>query len=65
MVQEPVQAMYEGKSNGPTPASPLDRYSQSGEYTGGFWMLVDVDLSMLSTGAMHDALLEKLASAPQ
>ncbi|WP_349998358.1 hypothetical protein [Stenotrophomonas lacuserhaii] len=65
MGQEEVEAVYEGESNGPKPKSRLDRYSQSGEHTGGFWMLVDVDVSKLSTGAMHDALLEKLASAPQ
>ncbi|WP_406846315.1 type II toxin-antitoxin system HicB family antitoxin [Stenotrophomonas lacuserhaii] len=38
MAQEAVEAMYDSESNGPTPASPFDRYSQSEEYTGGFWM---------------------------
>lgn len=53
MVQEAVEAMYEGESAGPGPASPLERYSQSDEYTGGFWMLIDVDLSKLSTRAVR------------
>lgn len=51
MVQEEVEARYAAESDGPKPASTLDRYSQSDEYTGGFGMLLDVDLSKLSTRA--------------
>lgn len=53
MVQQAVEARYGDESTGPAPASPLERYSQAGEYTGGFWMLVDVDVSRLSTRAMR------------
>lgn len=53
MVQEAVETRYEGESAGPAVASSLERYSQSDEYTGGFWMLVEVDLSRLSTRAVR------------
>lgn len=47
MVQEALEARYEGEESEPAPPSPLARYRHSDEYTGGFWMLVDVDLTRL------------------
>lgn len=53
MVQEAVEAMYDGEAEGPAPASTIDRWKDHPDYEGGFWLLVDVDLSRLSTKAVR------------
>lgn len=48
-IQEALELHFEGENlEIPTP-STIDRLEASGEYTGGVWMLVDVDVSRLSS----------------
>lgn len=48
-IQEALELHFEGENlEIPTPSN-IDRLEASGEYTGGVWMLVDVDVSRLSS----------------
>lgn len=40
--------MYEGEINIPA-ASDIGKWTSDPDYAGGFWMLVDIDLSKVST----------------
>lgn len=42
MAQEAVLTMYDD-STGIPPASTIDRWREDADYTGGFWMLVDIN----------------------
>ncbi len=51
--QEAVEAHY-GADDEPVPApSAPDAHAQSKEYRGGFWMMVDVDLSRVRSRAVR------------
>ncbi len=51
--QEAVEAHY-GADDEPVPApSAPDAHAQSEEYQGGFWMMVDVDLSRVRSRAVR------------
>ncbi|WP_333679856.1 type II toxin-antitoxin system HicB family antitoxin [Dyella sp.] len=53
MVQEAVELMYEGEESGPAPASTIERWKDDPEYQGGFWLMLDIDLSKISTKAVR------------
>ena len=46
--QEAVETMYEGEGNIPAP-SAIEKWTIDAAFTGGFWMLVDIDLSKVNT----------------
>ena len=51
--QEAVEAHFFGETERiPAPTSP-DRWSRHADYKAGFWMMVDIDLSKLSTKAVR------------
>ncbi|MGK5080845.1 type II toxin-antitoxin system HicB family antitoxin [Janthinobacterium sp. HLX7-2] len=46
--QEAVEAMYEGETNIPA-ACAIEKWTSDPDYAGGFWMLVNIDLSKVNT----------------
>ncbi|MDC8760909.1 type II toxin-antitoxin system HicB family antitoxin [Janthinobacterium sp. hw3] len=46
--QEAVETMYEGEENIPV-ASAIEKWTSDPDYADGFWMLVNIDLSKVST----------------
>ncbi|MES2999877.1 MAG: type II toxin-antitoxin system HicB family antitoxin [Pseudomonadota bacterium] len=51
--QEAVQVHFMGESFAiPDPSSP-ERWVKDKRFTGGYWMLVDIDLSRISTKAVR------------
>ncbi len=46
--QEAVETMYEGEGNIPA-ASAIEKWISDPDYAGGFWMLVNIDLSKINT----------------
>jgi predicted RNase H-like HicB family nuclease len=53
MVQEAAELMFDGESEGPKAPSAIEQWANDENYTGGFWMLLDIDLSKLSTKAVR------------
>lgn len=53
LAQEAVEAHFFGDSDAIPVASTPDHWATSKEYKGGFWMLVDIDLSKVSTKAVR------------
>ena len=51
--QEAVQVHFEGESIAIPPPSEAARWAKDKRFTGGYWMLVDIDLSKLSTKAVR------------
>lgn len=47
MIQEAVALRFEGETTAPPLPSPASAYLAQPQYQGGFWMLVDIDLSTL------------------
>ena len=52
MVQEAAELLFDGEKDGPAPASSIEKWQQDPEYQGGFWMLIDIDLSKINTKAI-------------
>lgn len=53
LAQEAVEAHFFGDSDPiPTPSTP-DQWAHSEDYQGGFWMLVDIDLSKVNAKAVR------------
>lgn len=46
--QEAVETMYEDEDSIPA-ASAIEQWTGDAQYAGGFWMLVDIDLSKVRT----------------
>lgn len=46
--QEAVETMYAGEANIPA-ASAIEKWTSDPGYAGGFWMLVNIDLSRVNT----------------
>jgi predicted RNase H-like HicB family nuclease len=42
MAQEAVLAMYDQSTAVIPPASTIERWHENADYTGGFWMLIDI-----------------------
>lgn len=53
MIQQAAELMFDGESEGPPPASGIERWKDDADYAGGFWMLVDIDLSRISSRAVR------------
>lgn len=51
--QEAVEVHFFGNSDAIPAASTPDQWIASEEYQGGFWMLVDIDLSKVNTKAVR------------
>lgn len=53
LAQEAVEAHFFGDSESiPSPSTP-DNWTNNADYQGGFWMLVDIDFSKVSTKAIR------------
>ena len=48
-VQEAVEAHFNGEPDAVPPPTPLENLVNQAEYTGGVWMLVELDLSRIDT----------------
>ena len=48
-VQEAVEAHFSGEPDAVPPATPLENLVSHADYSGGVWMLVDLDLSRIDT----------------
>ena len=48
-VQEAVEAHFSSEPDAVPPATPLENLVSRAEYSGGVWMLVDLDLSRIDT----------------
>lgn len=46
--QEAVETMYEGETTIPA-ASDIEKWTSNPDYAGGFWLLVNIDLSKVNT----------------
>lgn len=53
MIQEAAELLFDGEKDGPAPASPIETWQADAEYQGGFWMLVDIDLSKINSKAIR------------
>lgn len=49
MIQEAAEVYFEGEETEIPPPTPIDELAHDPSYEGGAWMLVDIDLSRLST----------------
>lgn len=63
-IQEAVELYFEGESLSIPPATPLEELVEDPAYSGGIWMLVDIDLSRLrpKTIRVNVSLPETLVS---
>ncbi|MCV6626118.1 MAG: type II toxin-antitoxin system HicB family antitoxin [Cellvibrionaceae bacterium] len=52
-VQEAVELHFEGEHFELPQPSSIETLEHSGEYTGGIWMLIDIDTSKLDTRPMR------------
>lgn len=52
-VQEAVELMYDGETLAPPRPDIVDKYRRKKEFQGGFWMLVEVDLSKINKRAVR------------
>lgn len=52
MMQEAVEAHYADGERVPAP-TPLERLTNNPDYTGGVWMLADIDLSRVNTQSVR------------
>ncbi|HYG08256.1 MAG TPA: type II toxin-antitoxin system HicB family antitoxin [Stenotrophomonas sp.] len=52
-LQEAVELMYEGEAQPPPRANIVDKYRRQREFKGGFWMLVDIDLTKINPRAVR------------
>lgn len=48
MAQEAVEAMFEGEDVEIPAASEIEKWKDDPDYQGGFWMMVDIDLSKIN-----------------
>lgn len=53
LAQEAVEAHFFGDSDPIPAASTPDQWASSEDYQGGFWMLVDIDLSKVNAKAVR------------
>lgn len=51
--QEAIEAHLHGEQSAIPPPSAPDKLARSKEYKGGFWMLVDIDLSKVNSRALR------------
>jgi predicted RNase H-like HicB family nuclease len=49
MIQEAAEVYFEGEDMEVPAPTPMDRLAQDSSYAGGAWMLVDIDLTKIST----------------
>lgn len=49
MIQEAAELYFDGEEGEVPPPTPIEQLAHNPEYEGGAWMLVDIDLSKLST----------------
>lgn len=49
MIQEAAEVYFDGEEIDVPPPTPIEKLAQDPAYEGGAWMLVDIDLSRLST----------------
>lgn len=52
MIQEAVETHFEGEDTIPPP-TPLEQLIDHPDYSGGTWMLVDIDLNRVNTKAIR------------
>lgn len=48
MAQNAVEAMYEGEDVAIPAPSEIEKWKDDPDYQGGFWMMVDIDLSKIN-----------------
>jgi len=53
MLQEAVELMYDDEPYGPPAAGSIEQYRHLDDYQGGFWMMLDVDLSRIRPRAVR------------
>lgn len=53
MIQEAVEVYFEGEDMEIPAPSPLEQVALDPEYVGGVWMLVDIDLTKVSTKSVR------------
>lgn len=53
MVQEAAELLFEGEKDGPAPPTSIEQWRADPDYTDGFWMLIDIDLSKINTRAVR------------
>lgn len=53
LIQEAVELMYDGETRAPPPPLPVNIHRRNPQFTDGFWMLVDIDLSKVNTRAVR------------
>lgn len=53
LVQEAVEAMFDGEDVAVPQPSAIERWQSARAYRGGFWLLVEVDLSRVNARAVR------------
>jgi predicted RNase H-like HicB family nuclease len=53
MIQEAVEAHFGGESELIPKPTPIEKLVKNPEYTGGVWMLVNIDLSKVNTKSIR------------
>lgn len=53
MIQDAAELMFDDEKDAPAPATAIERWQGNPDYQGGFWMMVDIDLSKINTRAIR------------